>query len=164
MTKRVYVSGPMSGRVDLNRAAFEAAAEALRERGHEPVIPHPIEPAAHPDRPCVGRPIDGKDHGYGCYLLADLATLAGCGAYTLLPDWDDSPGSRAEMAFAEAVGIPELDLTCGDCGGDGIESYCGQWTTPEDGCDGTEWCITHTPEGHDSGMACRTCDGTGEVR
>jgi Domain of unknown function (DUF4406) len=101
---RIYISGPMSGRPELNRPAFELAAKAIRRAGHQPVVPHDIEPADH-HGPCTGRYLAGQTHRYGCYLLADLAGLAECDALYPLAGADESPGARVERAFAVALGI-----------------------------------------------------------
>jgi hypothetical protein len=113
---KVYISGPIAGRVDGNRLAFRAAARRLREAGYEPVDPHEVshEHVGSTWGPhasflhCFGRDTgrEGDPHRYGCYLLTDLAAMADCEAVLVLTDWQQSPGARVEVAFAEACGIP----------------------------------------------------------
>lgn len=38
--RRIYISGPMTGMEDLNREAFAAAENLLREQGNIPINPH----------------------------------------------------------------------------------------------------------------------------
>lgn len=106
---KVYISGPIAGRPDGNRAAFAQVAESIRLAGHEPVNPHEVD---HEHGTvlwdCFGRPTDRDDdeHKYGCYLLTDLVAMADCEAVVVLEDWNRSVGAKVEVAFAEAVGIP----------------------------------------------------------
>lgn len=104
---KVYISGPIGGRPDGNRPAFAAAADVVRRAGHEPVNPHDID-GEHPGLECAqGKPSHLPDdpHRYGCYLVGDIVALARCDAILMLADWADSPGARAEYAFAEALGL-----------------------------------------------------------
>ena len=104
--KRIYVSGPIGGRVNGNMAAFAAAAAELRAQGFESVNPHDI--SADHVGPCAqGKPSHLADdkHVYGCYLLQDIVALAECDGLYALKDWRLSPGARAEVAFAEALGL-----------------------------------------------------------
>lgn len=104
---KIYVSGPIGGYVDLNLPAFEAAADLLKRRGYDPIVPHDI-PASHEGFCAKGKPSshpEEKLHLYGCYLLQDIAVLAQCDGIYLLKGWQDSPGAKAEMAFAEALAL-----------------------------------------------------------
>jgi hypothetical protein len=110
---RVYISGPIAGREDGNRAAFGAVASWLRAEGHEPVNPHEVD-HDHPGSPCFGKSTGRPDvHRYGCYLLADIKAIRGCDAVARLWDWNLSPGARAEVAFAEAIGLDFMDPPVG---------------------------------------------------
>jgi hypothetical protein len=104
---RVYISGAIGGIDDGNRPAFLAAAEKLRKLGYTPVNPHDIS-GDHPGSPCTkGKSLqEGGEHNYGCHLLGDLVELAQCDIIMMLDGWSKSPGARAEMAFAQALGIP----------------------------------------------------------
>lgn len=104
---RVYVAGPMSGHAGMNRPAFESAAATLRSHGHEPFIPHDIDPADH-DGPCPTTYAAAQSsHDSACYLRADLiAMLQRADAVYFLPGWRHSRGARHERYVCEAVGIP----------------------------------------------------------
>lgn len=43
------------------------------------------------------------------WLQGDLDILARCDAVMLVPGWEDSTGTRAEVAFADAHGIPTFE-------------------------------------------------------
>lgn len=101
---RIYISGPVTGKPNDNRAAFENASVALRSAGYEFFIPHEI---VEPDdshetamRLCVHEltaPVVRRGIVYGSPRYDGLA---------LLPGWEQSEGARLERAVAEACGIP----------------------------------------------------------
>lgn len=107
---RVYISGPIAGQPNRNRAVFAEAAKWLRVIGRVvPLNPHDVT-AEHPGLPCFGRPTGRPDdpHRYGCYLLADLAAMRDCDAIIFLPGWETSSGARVEAEFAKAIGLTDL--------------------------------------------------------
>lgn len=96
---RLYVIGPVTGREDLNREAFEDAREMLEQAGYDVTIPHDI---ILPD----------ASHERAMQMsIGWIATARG--GVAMLDDWDDSPGARLEYSVAT------------DCG---IEAHCvGAW-------------------------------------
>ena len=93
---RVYLAGPMRGRVRYNFDAFAEAAAELRELGYEVV-----SPAEH-----------DLEQGFNIrqVLAWDLEQVIGADAVVTLPGWAHSLGALAEVATARAVGIPVLEL------------------------------------------------------
>lgn len=94
MACRVYIAGKVSGTDDYKERFGEAEAY-LRDLGFEPVNP--------------------VDHNYDTWtykMLVDrgFRLLMSCGVIALLPGFEDSPGARAELAYAKAVGMPVFDL------------------------------------------------------
>jgi len=89
---RVYVSGPVSGRVDLNRPAFERAARLLAAWGHDPVSPFDTSPY-HPEKEWID------------YMLDDIPAMLECDAVAVLPGWIFSRGARIEVILAWALGM-----------------------------------------------------------
>lgn len=89
---RLYVIGPVTGRENLNRKAFEDAKEELGRAGYAVTIPHDIIPpnASHEDAMRMS--------------IGWIAKLKG-GGVAMLDDWDDSPGARLENSVATACGI-----------------------------------------------------------
>jgi len=86
---RVYISGPMTGIPEYNRAAFLAAEARLRALGLEPVNPWDFGE------------VPGWDH-YD-YMRRDIPALATCGAIYMLRGWLRSRGARKEWAVARFV-------------------------------------------------------------
>lgn len=94
--KKVYLSGPMRGRPDLNAIAFIAAFNHARERGWAPVDPHRL----HQPKPDDIRSI----------MRVDIGALLLCDAILMLEGWRESRGALAEMHLARAVGIEIYDM------------------------------------------------------
>ena len=74
---------------------FSLAQQSLERRGYEV-----INPAAHQQ---ASANVTYKDA-----LATDMAMLASCDAIYMLRNWQDSPGAKAEYAFATACGMPVL--------------------------------------------------------
>ena len=85
----VYISGPMTGIPEYNRAAFDAAYWHLAQSGYQPVNPWSL----------------GEVNGWGHfdYMRRDIAALAPCGAIHMLPGWWRSRGARKEWLVARWV-------------------------------------------------------------
>ena len=91
--KRVYISGPMTGRPQYNRPAFFAMEKRLKALGFSV-----LNPAGWPEQPT-----------YEDYLRVDLAMLSRyADAIMLLDGWEHSRGARAEAAMARGLGLPVL--------------------------------------------------------
>lgn len=100
---RLYISGPVSGKPDDNRAAFADANMSLYEAGitafdpHDLVIPSDSHETAM--LLCVNE-LTGRTHKTGIsYPVPRYDGVA------LLPGWEQSEGARLEKAVAEACGI-----------------------------------------------------------
>jgi hypothetical protein len=94
--RRIYISGPMTGRPDLNFPAFHAAADRFRKAGWD---------VANPALNFGGR----TDLPREMYLRADVTMLAGCDAIALLPGWLDSCGASLEYLLALRLGLEVFD-------------------------------------------------------
>lgn len=108
MIGTVYISGPMSGRPNLNEAAFRAAEQTVWAAGAKPLTPHDITPHEHVG-PCPKVYGDGRpgDHDSGCYLRGDLATMLDKAASLyVLPGWSRSRGAQIEILIARLLRIP----------------------------------------------------------
>lgn len=94
----LYLSGPMSGHDQLNFPAFNAAARRLRCLGF-PVI----------------NPADfGADEAYtwAQCIARDCFCLSFARVIVLLPGWEASKGSNAELDHALNLNIPAVTLEC----------------------------------------------------
>lgn len=94
---KIYISGPITGKPNLNREAFAQAAEAIRAAGHEAVNPHEIT-----------APL-GDDAPWEEYMKIDIAALVTCDAILLLEGWQGSKGARLENKIARKLKIARLD-------------------------------------------------------
>lgn len=91
---RLYLSGPMSGKLDLNFPAFHDEAARLRSLGYEVINPAELNP-------------DPTATWHAC-MRADLKALLDCDTLVLLPGWEQSAGAHLEMHVAHRVGIQIL--------------------------------------------------------
>ena|SRR2546430_13401496 len=99
MDSPIYVSGPMAGYDNYNRAFFQRAADGLRELGFHVLSPHEV---VLPERPLPT---------YEDYLKADIALLVQARTVVTLPGWECSKGARLEVQIAHTVGILVLPLS-----------------------------------------------------
>ena len=107
--KKIYLSGPMTGIEDYNRAAFDRAALDVMGAGADEVY----DPAEHIDEyarlsheRCVALSL--------CELVAEIPWVEEIEPYydmlVSLPGWHDSAGARLEREVAEAIGMEVHDL------------------------------------------------------
>lgn len=89
--KRIYLSGPMTGKPDLNFPAFHAEATRLRELGY--AVINPAELNSDPSA------------GWHTCMRKDLQALLDCDALALLDGWQQSAGAHLEMHVAHRVGM-----------------------------------------------------------
>ena len=91
---RIYVIGPVTGREDRNRSAFEEARRTLEAEGHEVSTPLDFVP---------------EDAAHAMAMRMSLCWMLHTGnieaVYTLY-GWEDSPGATVERVVAMACGIP----------------------------------------------------------
>lgn len=93
---KVYIAGPMTGYIEWNHPAFDAAAEAWRAKGH--VVLSPAENFG-------GDPsLRGADYG-----RADLHLLLQVDALALLPGWEQSEHAKIEVLNAQWLGLMFFD-------------------------------------------------------
>jgi hypothetical protein len=87
----IYVAGPMSGIENFNHAAFFEAEARLKSKGWE-----------------VRNPARNTGNCYKQYLFKGLRMLFECDAICLLPNWEKSPGAKAEYFTSHALKLPSL--------------------------------------------------------
>ena len=88
-----YISGPMTGKPDLNRPAFRRAQGRLIGQGHRAISPPTLSSS-------------GSDT-YRRQLKRDLVAICvTADALYMLKGWEHSPGARAEHAVAAALDLP----------------------------------------------------------
>lgn len=87
---KIFISGPISKRMDTYKAEFEAAAETISRIGYIP-----LNPAILP-----------TGMTQADYMRITLAMLQSADAIMMLPGWDESAGARLEREYATYTGIP----------------------------------------------------------
>ena len=92
MTKKVYISGPMTGRPDKNIDEFNEAEDLLLKAGYW---------VLNPTSNGLADTAPWEDH-----MRADLRMLSVADALAFLPDWEKSRGARLEIEVAHALNIP----------------------------------------------------------
>lgn len=90
---KVYIAGKITGCPDY-KENFAAAAFAVRNMGHEPVIP--FEGTAGTET-------------YKQYIDHGLEVLRTCDAIYMMANWPDSKGAIIERMYAEVVGMPMIE-------------------------------------------------------
>lgn len=88
---RIYISGPITGKPDLNFPLFNAEAARLRALGYEVVNPVELCP-------------DPAATWHEC-MKRDLKALLDCDSIVMLEGWEDSQGAHLELHIAHRVGI-----------------------------------------------------------
>ena len=90
----IYVAGPMSGLPEFNYPAFNAAADALRGRGHSVLNPVDVEER---------NPTPGVPQDWDWYMRHALRMVLDSDAVALLPGWEKSRGATLEHQVATAL-------------------------------------------------------------
>lgn len=99
---RVYIAGPISNGgtapPECQEACLEEALEVatgLLQAGYAPLVPHLTVYWAR------RHPVP-----YDAWLAVDEAWLACADCVLVMPGWEDSPGARREVAYAQELGLP----------------------------------------------------------
>jgi len=113
---KVYISGKMGRSIDgdIKSKFFKAYFETLEKFNHKSSV-EVVNPASDVYQASLRNWLDSyavssleTDQPYNLYvetLLWDFDKIRECDAIYMLKDWTDSPGARAEHAFAKALGL-----------------------------------------------------------
>lgn len=116
------MSGPMTGKPDFNRAAFDHAAKTLRDDKLLVATIRPFLPAEVRNEGYeIVTPVSEDIRVYGSWekaierpwkehLARDLATVPTCDAVILIDDWEVSRGANLEVRVAFTFDIPVFRL------------------------------------------------------
>lgn len=108
----VYISGPISGRTDNNKAAFRAASSRILEikksaQIHGMKIINPLTNIARRlDRQFAAK---GKEPQWVDYMRACIKKLVEADCVFFLADWAKSDGASIERYIAKRLGIQIAD-------------------------------------------------------
>lgn len=100
---RVYISGKISGLMDLNKPKFEVMQNWLYfvlGTTIEVINPHTL--------------LHVHDKKWTSYMKVDLRHMLACNMVVLLDDWQKSRGAICEVLIANLVHIPIYDIHNGD--------------------------------------------------
>jgi len=100
---KVYISGPISGYVDLNAPAFEDMERTIKLNDLVPINPLKIV-----DLKQFKVPLTPSQEWVYC-MKADIRELMGCSAVFTLDGWRKSMGATWEVLNAKMLSIPVLD-------------------------------------------------------
>lgn len=116
--KRIYLSGPMTGKPDYNVAAFAVAHARLNEVGadyiYDPAIRYlalearKAEVMTHEDYlcDCIHELTQRKKRSQGWETVIPMRY----DMVVMLEGWEDSEGAMHEAAVADACGIPVHEI------------------------------------------------------
>ncbi len=98
----LYLVGPMKGKTNSNRVAFETAALELRAAGYDVISPVEIAKAL-----CIDLSEPLPQHHRRVLIDAECALLQNvAGGAAFLPDCQDSEGADLEIRAAAMAGMP----------------------------------------------------------
>jgi hypothetical protein len=92
--KKVYISGPITGRANGNKEAFYRASIEIASRGSIPLDPHHI---------CAHLPEGSK---WVAYMRECIKAMMDADCLYMLSGWIRSRGARVEWLIAKLLGIP----------------------------------------------------------
>jgi len=100
MSKRIYLSGPMTGLPEFNYPLFHRTARRLREEGH-----FVFNPAEYPyDGPLEDFPVRTAFADYAEFICLEATAIY------LLPGWQRSQGALAEVALARVCRLNTVEI------------------------------------------------------
>lgn len=105
---RVYISGPMTGKPNFNRAAFEDARQRAVAMGYEAIVPGTDEVYSEQERHSLTASPENRQR----WMRRDFYDVLSANEVWVLPGWKDSEGSRDEVRVAQVVGIPVRLAKC----------------------------------------------------
>ena len=102
--KSIYIAGPMTGIKDLNRSAFEKAAERLSAEGW--TVYDPVEIG---EMYGTAEELESDPELLALVIKAELGFVARADAIYLLNGWERSVGTKRELLVALGCG---LEIIC----------------------------------------------------
>lgn len=105
----IYISGPMSGLLEMNFPAFAEAATRLRGLGHMVVSPHEV---TLPEYPAGYKPVTEAERTamWLAFMRADIKQMMDADTVVTLPGWAKSKGANIEIDIALGLHMPVVSL------------------------------------------------------
>lgn len=98
--KRIYIAGPMTGMPEHNFPAFNAAAARYRAAGWE--VENPVEIG---EKFGTWEEVENDPELVEALFKAEYQAVVRSDAILLLPGWENSRGTRAELRLALSVAL-----------------------------------------------------------
>jgi hypothetical protein len=96
-TKKVYISGPITGLPNLNKDAFYETDRILTQIGYQPINPFDLIPES-----------DQTTKSWEYFMKVDIKYLMDAGLVIMLPGWMNSDGALCEFFTAKLLKIPVI--------------------------------------------------------
>jgi len=93
--KKVYLSGPITGKPNLNIDEFQKYEDKFKELNFEVVNPHKL----HTEE-------ETKRFGWHEFMRRDIKAMCDCDFVAVLNDWEKSKGANLEVYMARNVEMP----------------------------------------------------------
>lgn len=107
---KIYLSGPMTGKPNLNKELFDHYERLLKEEGYEVVNPHNNQlPQARLLKFLELMGVKKSKVMYIAYMVMDMLHIIKCDAIVMLPGWSLSRGSTLECIWAMTL---DKDFIC----------------------------------------------------
>ncbi len=105
MKRKLYLSGPMTGIPNWNRASFDDAAKQLTDLGYEVINPFDLPEPVVSTKP-------SPTEAWAAYLVRDILLLQEerPDFVVLLPGAEHSNGSCLESRYAKEIGLATITL------------------------------------------------------
>lgn len=94
----VYIAGPVTGKPEKNKPAFDLMEWTLRRTGHTEI-----------ENPMVNE-TPGVEMPWAYYMRAGIAQLLRCQSIVLLPGWEESNGAVIEHQIADWLGMTVVEM------------------------------------------------------
>lgn len=132
---RIYVAGPMTGKAQYNAPAFHAAQEHLTALGHSVVTP--FDTNSRVWQRTKGRVFDPAvdkceygDPTLNLMVAEDMIEVCNADAVAVLPGFEQSKGTTAELVVATLLGKRILDAETGLDISIGVHVRVNRYTPP----------------------------------
>lgn len=106
--RRIYIAGKMTGVIEFNFPAFDAARDMLLARGWDVVSPADLDRAVGFDPTLFADDLTVDKEFLDLAMRRDIRELLECDAIYMLCGWETSTGANAELALAKWMHIDVL--------------------------------------------------------
>lgn len=109
--KKVYISGPMTGIVNLNIEEFKKYEDKFKNLNFEVVNPHNLfnkEEVDEMDLKLENKEISFEEY-HGFFMRRDIKEMMNCDFIAVLKGYEKSKGANIEVYLARNINMPIVD-------------------------------------------------------